>query len=98
MNGRIVSDGDTCIKLKKLGSVSGESCYNLSNYDRLRNKTKIFQTGGSLFHEQRMFASHELGVESKMTKSLMLGSLKVRRNIRFRLGNYYGCFVVLCGA
>lgn len=69
---RHVCDGDSRLKFLKPELVSGYVCATLSMYDKSRNRIEISENGRYVLHEQRVYATHELGSEREMMSFSLL--------------------------
>lgn len=61
-----VHEKSSSTTLVESGLVSRGLCSTLSDYDKLRNKTSILETGDYVLHEQRAYATHKFGAEERL--------------------------------
>lgn len=60
------------MKFLKSRFMSGGFFPASSDYDRSRIRTENFETGSSVLHEQKVYATHEFGAEKRMMESYVL--------------------------
>lgn len=54
MKGMHVYDGDTRVKFVRFGFLRGVLCSTFSDYNMLRNRMKVPETGGHVLLDQRV--------------------------------------------
>lgn len=84
VEGRHVYDRDICLNCVKAELFSKDCCCTLDDHGRLRDKTKISETGCYVLHKRGVYAIYESDAERKMMNSpaLIMGASDMDEELR----------------
>lgn len=69
---RHINDGDTRMKFRRSGVVSGKCCPTLSDDDKLRSRNSFSETRNCVLREPKMYVTHAFSAGRKTVSSFLL--------------------------